>query len=788
MSSVRLVALNNLRRRKGQGLLVGIIMALSILLLITGVGVTREIDSPLEAMFEELEGSHFTLSFDARIHDLRRIRGWWLALPEVASVTPAMPTVELTESAFYEGQQLSRFFRVVERPAEPIAQDHLRAVDGELGPYPEPGEVWISTSLAGEADIRAGTVLQIPGAEGPQEMVVSAVVVDPQYSALFNNPTRIWIGPGELVNHFPSAGLNQVTVGVRLTEPLAADRLWSDFLDQLEGVYTGAVLDPAGVRQGYVAPYALLAVLLIAFSALGLLVALFAIHGTITSAILADFKVIGILRSQGFTPRDVRRVYELHYLVLAAIALPLGALVGVIVVGQSVGLIMSNIGTPAGLGGLVPLAVVSLVVFMLLVYVFVGRVARRAGAIRPAEAIRYGATAGSSASPRGMSLRPLRRFSLPLIVGIKNLLLNKGRSAFLAASVTFATLAGSLAVNMDHSFQGMRDDLVPFGFDAADVRVNRGGARFGMRHEQLFEALTSRPDVVAVATWDSVEGATSLPETGQPEALPATVVAGDMEGLRYQNLRGRNPEGPGEVSLAVVSAARFQKDVGDAIELQIMGQRLQLRVSGVYQTINNMGNGARIRLEAVQTANPLWTPEQYGLVLADGVDPEAFIADLEGEYGEAVDAQPGDFFVRDQLTGILSGMRLANGFLAIVFLVAAAVFIFNTTLLTIAENRRIFGILKAGGMTPAQLRASVVYGVGVQATVGILLGLLIWILGAQFMLSSFFGGVGLVSFPLDNWVLGTAVLIPIILGFCLLSAWLPSSRVLQINPRTLIVE
>ena len=595
------------------------------------------------------------------------------------------------------------------------------------------------------------------------------------------------MAPASYSTSSPVPSLNHVTLGVRLSDPEAHERVWAEFLDELGEVYTGFVLDPPGIRDGYVEPYAIMAVLLIAFSVLGLLVALFAIHGTITSGILADFKVIGILRSQGFRPRDVRRIYELQYLFMALVALPLGALTAVLVVRQSVGLLMGNVGTPAGFGGLVGLAAVVLPFFLVLVYVFVGRVALKAESIRPAEAIRYGAAAGSQAA-RGMSLRPLRKLSLPLIVGIKNLLLNKRRSVFLAVSVVFATLAASLAVNLDHTFQGMRTDLVPFGFDGADVRVSRSGRRFGMRHEQLREALNSQDDVVAVATWDFVDAATPNPETGQAVSVPGTVVDGDMEGLQYQNLRGRNPEGAGEVSLAVVTAERFGKDVGDLMEIHLMGQRLMLEVSGVYQTINNTGNGFRIRLEALQTANPLWTPQEYGLVLAEGVDPEVFIAELEGEYGEAVDGQLGDFFVRDQLDGILSGMRMANGFLAVVFLLAAAVFIFNTTLLTIAENRRVFGILKTGGMTPAQLRASVVYGVGVQAIVGILAGLLVWVVGAKLMLSSFFGGVGLVSFPLENWVLGTALLVPIILGFCLLSAWLPSSRVLQINPRALIVE
>ena len=144
--------------------------------------------------------------------------------------------------------------------------------------------------------------------------------------------------------------------------------------------------------------------------------------------------------------------------------------------------------------------------------------------------------------------------------------------------------------------------------------------------------------------------------------------------------------------------------------------------------------------------------------------------------------------VVEYLDTILGGMRTSNGFLAMIFLLAASVFIFNSTLMTIAENRRTFGILKTAGMTPAQLRASVVYGVAAQAVAGIGAGLLVWWLGAGLLLSALFAAVGLVSFPLQNSVVGTLLLVPIVLAFCLLSAWLPSSRLLRLDPRGLIVE
>ena len=312
MGSGSMMALTNLRRRKGQGLLVGAIIGLSALLCFTGIGVLLGISRPVVAMFARQHGSHFTMLFDSRIHDIDSVRAWWMARPEVAAVTEALPVLDLRERAYFRGRELGALFEVTERPRRATDQDILRIVDGKAANGPGPGEVWLPTALAQDAGITAGDTLDLPTATGLEPFVVGAIVVDPQFSSPFNNPTRIWLGAGELASHFQSPRLSRVLVGVRLADARRSEQLWEDFVRHLGGVYSGAVYNYQAVMDGYTTPYAMMAAMIMAFSALGFLVALFAIQGTITSSILADFKTIGILRAQGFRPQDVRRIYEIQ--------------------------------------------------------------------------------------------------------------------------------------------------------------------------------------------------------------------------------------------------------------------------------------------------------------------------------------------------------------------------------------------------------------------------------------------------------------------------------------------
>ncbi|MCC7051749.1 MAG: ABC transporter permease [Gemmatimonadaceae bacterium] len=788
MRSLALVAAANLRRRRGQGVLIGTILTLAALMLCTGIGLLREIHTPVRAMLDAQRASQVTMYLDARIHEPDSVRAWWRAQPGVRAVSEAMATMDLSESAFFRGRQLSRFLQLVERPVHRSDQDSIRIIEGRAAAGPGPGEIWLPTGLAEEIGAHAGDTLQLPATDGLVPLVVGAVVVDPLASSAFANPARVWVGAGELPMHFASPLLTRVIVAVRLSRGADVDAAWDRYMRALGGTYSGGLMSERDVVSSYTAPYELLGAVVVAFSALGFLVALLAVQGTITSAVMTDYRIIGILRAQGFRPVDVARAYLLQYLVLALVAIPIGVLAGVVLVRQAVAMLTRTVATPVPFAPVLGMAIVLAVVLLAIVTLVVARATRVAARVRPVDAIRFGASAGQAAPSPGVPLHRLRWASVPLIVAIRSLGQQKRRAAVLALAVVFATLASALAINLDYTFGRMTLHLAAFGFDAADVRVTRAGRRFGMRHEAMMEVLTTRAGVKAVATWNFMDGNFPAGTRGATRNVNGLVIDGDMAGLGYTNVRGRNPAGASEMSIGIRTAEEMGLDVGSTLTVQMLGAPLTLRVVGVFQSMNNTGHGFRVRADAVRRADPLWTPSEYALALVAGTDVDRFIAALEREYGEAVDAKRGDFFIRDQLAQIMTGLRMTNGFLALVFLIAAAVFIVNTTLLTIAEHRRVFGILKTTGMTPGQLRSSIMAAVGVQAVAGVLAALVLWFLLARTVLSGVFGTVGLVTFPLENWALGMAVMAPVIVCCCLASAWWPSRQVLAIDPRTLIVE
>ena len=90
---------------------------------------------------------------------------------------------------------------------------------------------------------------------------------------------------------------------------------------------------------------------------------------------------------------------------------------------------------------------------------------------------------------------------------------------------------------------------------------------------------------------------------------PGCLVAGDIDALGFRNLEGRNPKSADEVSIGVNTAREFGLGIGDTYGLYVGGERLDLQIVGLFQTLNNGGTGFRIGLDAVRRANPMHEPE-----------------------------------------------------------------------------------------------------------------------------------------------------------------------------------
>ena len=279
-------------------------------------------------------------------------------------------------------------------------QDKLMIIEGAHKKSPEHGEIWLPKYLANSYHIQIGDTIGIPGPGGLYQVIVSATVADPQYGSGMVNPTRAWIAAGELPFFIPVSQLSNTMLGIRLKNADATSGLLERFNRQFN--YTGVNLTYSLFKSAYMGIYQIMGNLILVFSIMALLIALFMVRSSIRKAIYDDYKLTGVYKALGFTPKNIVSLYVIQYLLLSIIFIPVGVAGSWFIIKLLLGSVSQKLGTFETANS-VPQSIYFISLFVIAVLIVITAFAGsfKAAKINAVEAIRTGA--------------PVKRFSKLLI-------------------------------------------------------------------------------------------------------------------------------------------------------------------------------------------------------------------------------------------------------------------------------------------------------------------------------------------------------------------------------------
>lgn len=784
MGAVLFSAVTDLRRRRAQTAALMTALLLSTLALYTAVALLLGLNEPFDAACRRLKTSPLQLFLDGDAHDLVAMRAWLLQHEAVSGVTPMVPIYRTSGDLLHNDQSFKRALMLAEWQ-DFQAQDRLQVVrrQGEIT-RPGEGEVWVPQQMAAAHDIALGDVLALPMNGAPLRLTVSATVVDPFFSTDNISPTRVWVAPGSLVQALPLDALNESFLGVALTSPAAVDTVRGVLEQAFGGALSGMVLTQDLARMAHGVFFRLMATALALAALLALFVSLLIVAGAVGSAVFADYRQIGTFKALGYTPAMLTRIYMLRFLLPAVLALPPGLLLGA----WTSGVLFDRLVGSLGVVDVAQPVLVPLVTAMAGVLLMVGATAawsaRRAGRVPAVTAIRLGAPAPRSG--RFLAAPLVGGLPVTAFLGARSLSLNPVRACFAVAGIGVAVLVLVFSVNLSATFARVGENRALWGMPAADLSVGLGGARFTVRPEVFATRLAADPRFTAVLASGPVRAEIAGVDGINGRSTGGRVYAGDPQAFGLGLIEGRHPRAADEIALAVNSAKKGGYTLGDAVPLFIEGQHVQPTLVGIYQTGQNLGLGFRLDESAMATLLPIWRARTFDLATAPGVDSAAVKDEWTAFYGEAVSVSRATELT-EELAGVTNGIRATLVLLSLLLMAICAASIVNDTLLCLREQQQTLGILKAAGMAPAQLRQVLVWRALVVALLGLVAVLPAALVLLPLVLNRVAAGIGLVTFPLvfDPW--GTAALVPLLLMFACVCAWLPARAVSRLDPRRLMI-
>jgi len=517
------------------------------------------------------------------------------------------------------------------------------------------------------------------------------------------------------------------------------------------------------------------AMIMVVFTLIIALVSLFVVRFRIKNSLEEDMPKIGSLQAIGYTSKQIIRSVIVQYGMVIFFASVL-AIVPTIFLLPMIGNVLASQSGIFWRPGITPeFYVITTIILVLIVWLGTKISARGIKKITPVSALRGESITGNKAKRNRILLSKTK---LPLITALA------GKSVFNGFKQSLMIFFIMLAV----SFTGMISlvifynstiDLTAFEVIPGNERANSG---IVFRPDQ--DLPTLRSEIVA------------LPEVrdAQFQDFTQTIISGEFSFIAVmddfdrrvtRNIhRGEFPRTDNEVALSGIAVNRFGVDIGD--EVTIGTNETPFVVSGIF---SGMAEEAMVTIDGMLRAQPEFRQSTLLIYLYPGTDSAVFTENLGQKFGAEsfltinVDAEfeegAGVFASILSLVGIVILIVAIFVILLILYLVIGA---------TIIRRHRDLGIQKAIGFTTGDLMRQISLAFSIPVVLGTAIGVLLGIFYASPLLNVAMRPMGVLAANLlvnNAWMAVAGAIITVLaIGLSLLVTW----RIRKISAYKLVTE
>jgi putative ABC transport system permease protein len=693
----------DLRAHRGQSVTMVAVVAGVVTALVLAVMLLEGALNPWQELFARTRGADVLvyLADGTQAKQLRAIPG----------VTAVAAPYDAAAATLVQGAQKSPVQLCGMTPAPPAMSTPLM-VAGTWLRASQPDDVVIEASFAAAVHVGIGDRIVLDGVDGttvPMRVTGIADTADQGFYPQWT-PGLIWAQQSLLAKVEPTPSETTEVVGLRLSDSspagtgLASQEVFDAYNSASESSPVERITTKQQVMDSMASDARLLGELLALFGIIALVAAPCAIANVTTGRVLMQRRDIAMLKAIGFTPGQVVRM-------LLAEQTALG------VAGTALGLAAAWIATspafvrpPAGVGvTLAPLPVSWTVLVaagtILTVLVATAIPAWRAGRVSPVAAVQPSPPGGHLSSIARLSL--LVRLPAALVLGVRDALTRRLPAVLTVAGVAIPMAMITIALACWSTVGAFTSDPGRIGLAGA-LTVYSGG----LSNTQTTALIAA--DRQVSASYPGAQFDTLLP--GDNGTFVARAMGTSRTPYPFQVVQGRMFGAVGEAVAGQGFLDLMHVRVGSFINPTIDGVPVILRIVGRTIEPGNDGDVVDFGIDTLPAASAA-APMFYSLVLKPGVDPAAARAGLLRASGNRLDVQ----------LAVNPAARLGVVRVVIVVAVVILVLIAMANLLTatdvgLRDHVHEAGILKAMGLTPRQVMATLVVSTTIVTAIGIVAG------------------------------------------------------------------
>ncbi|MGE5285759.1 MAG: FtsX-like permease family protein [Micromonosporaceae bacterium] len=688
----------DLLARRGQAVLAIFVVAGAVAALVLAATTLQGATNPWQGLFARTRGAHVRLLLTpgTRIGQLAHLRG------VIAVAGPQ----EAAAASLLRGSSKAPVEVRAMGPRLPSVDSPL-VREGRWLASASPRGVVLETSFAAALRLGVGARVVIESLDGGSVRVSVTGIADTADQGFYpqQTPGLVWMLPALLkrVESVPSH--TQEALGLRLSDPSAAGFVAQQAVDSVGEGHVISVSTWQDVQQSMALDDRLLGLLLAVFGLAALGAAALAIGNATGGRVLTQLQDIAMLKALGFTPGQVARMLVAEHSAAGAVGILLGLgaarlLVASLLLRPPVGALTATAPLPAELVAVIALGTEAAVAVAALLP------AVRAARVSPVAAVRV-------TPPRGRLSRLAR---LALLVRLPPALVLGARDAF-TRKLSAALTIGGLAIPMVMITIGLGCLSTLDSFTAQPQRIGLAAA-LTVRPGGLDDAQTQR--IIAADR----EVTAYYPGFEVPALVPGATTSIVTEGMGtsanpypFDVAEGRIYRADNEAVAGQGLLDLLHVTVGQWVRLTVQGVPLDVHIVGRIVEPDNGGQVLSYGTDALSAAGGVSPVEFYSVVLRHGADPAAVRGRLLSDSGNRLNVQA--------VANPASRLGIVRW--VIIALIAVLALIAGTNLVTatavgLRDHLRDVAVLKAIGLTPRQVTATLVTSMSLLALIAVTVG------------------------------------------------------------------
>lgn len=769
--------IKNFRHKKLQTLMMFMIIMLCSLLLSASVSILISLEKPFQDFAKECQSATAVLyPYSQKDEEV-------IALGEQFAKLAEVKRVEYTKTHYvsgeltFEGKKMEDFLKLTEYNEEVYGK--IRSVKGEknIGNKLKENECIIPACLSNKYKINLDDKIKLQ--LDNKEIVYTVKGV---YSEPYNTSTSF--DSNILMKKFPKEITGKLEIKIYGKAQITGNQIKETYREKHDGQMNGVMLTLEDSINNSLIACNIVGGVFLAIGIIMLFVSCIIIKFMVQNAMITDAKTIALYKTIGYTSRDILKMYLTFYFIIVSVACILGIGASVCISNTILDSAFENMGQVDNNNILVPgiFCYTMIISFVLgIIYRIIGKTKK----VKPVYALNGMSNLNTQKKKeyKGNSTMQFSAFGIAL----RNLL----RSKKSAISIVITSIVTVFSVNfavisLDVAYTMKENNDYWLGVDKCDVMIS---VKDSNQYEKVKKVIKEDSRVNYYLRSNMGEWVTMKWKKGMNSTAMSAFVFDDFSKTRLPLVKGRNPEAANEIAIASKVADELNKSIGDYMEIYLEeGKRVDLLITGIFQTYYQLGNACRLTTNAYTENNCNFKYNYFSIYLKDKETMEDFIKDMK----EKIDGSP-NVIARTEAFSNIMDMIVApqkNAIPPVVVLVlfVAGINIFCIVLLKNTSNEKTNGIYKCLGYSTGHLILSNLYYVAIVAISSIAVALPMIIVFYPTIMKTSLGMFGFLEYPVNYnyWHITLANMVVCIVF--IISTLVSSNSLRKVSVRGLVQE